>query len=143
MSDTRLPAIAIASAVASLVLAACGQLFMKAGMLEIGEIQNLFDRLQPPPISGVAWIAAGVLAYGSAILSWLPLLARVRLSVAYPLVSLSYALVYVGAVLWPRLEEQFSWGRTTGILLIIVGVWLVARNGRETRTHAGPEQSLG
>jgi undecaprenyl phosphate-alpha-L-ara4N flippase subunit ArnF len=137
VNPTRPPLYAIIAAVLSIVLAACGQLFMKAGMLEVGSLSALLSRTQPPPMSGVAWVIAGVFAYGTAIIAWLPLLARIPLSIAYPLVSLSYVLVYIGAVAWPRLGEEVSLGRSLGILLIVAGVALTSANGSRLQARPG------
>jgi drug/metabolite transporter (DMT)-like permease len=37
-----------------------------------------------------------------------------------------YILVYLGAVLWPRIGEAFTLEKTAGIVLIMLGVALVA-----------------
>ena len=60
-------------------------------------------------------------------MSWLAVLARYPLSFAYPMLSLSYVLVYVGATHWPLLGEAPSPLRTLGTLLILTGVGLVTR----------------
>lgn len=54
-------------------------------------------------------------------------LAQYELSMAYPMLSTSYALVYIGAATWPRLNETISMTRTIGIILIFLGVLIVAR----------------
>lgn len=117
---------------ASIVLSAVGQLCMKVGMQELHGISQLpaYDlsvgtmaALRIP----IAWTAAGLAAYACSLLSWLAVLVRHALSFAYPLLSLSYVLVYVGATHWPRLAETATPLRTLGTLLILVGVGLVMR----------------
>ena len=55
------------------------------------------------------------------------------MSFAYPTLSLSYILVYVGATHWPLLAETATPSRTLGTLLILVGVGLVSRDVRPER----------
>jgi undecaprenyl phosphate-alpha-L-ara4N flippase subunit ArnF len=75
----------------------------------------------------IAWTVAGLSAYACSLLIWLAVLVRYPLSFAYPLLGLSYALVYVGATHWPRLAEMATPLRTVGTLLILLGVALVLR----------------
>jgi len=115
----------------SIVLSALGQLGMKAGLQEwqqivagqavAGSVASL-GALRP----ALVWLVAGLAAYGVSLLAWLAVLVRYRLSYAYPLLGLSYVLVYVGATQWPRLLESATPARTVGTLLILAGVTLVA-----------------
>lgn len=117
---------------ASIVLSASAQLLMKAGMLELDGI-NLTESLRDAfplltlVLPAMTWVVAGLIFYTMSLLFWLAALARYELSLAYPLLSLSYVLVYLGAVIWPRLHETASLSKTIGILLILSGVFLVAR----------------
>ena len=122
--------------VGSIVLSASAQLLMKAGMLELDEIgfkQALSDAfpIMPLLLLTFAWVAVGLLLYSISLLFWLAALARYELSLAYPLLSLSYVLVYFGAVMWPRLNETVSFSKTLGILLILAGVFMVTRQDND------------
>lgn len=44
---------------------------------------------------------------------------------AYPLLSLSYALVYLGAVLLPWFNEPATLLKTLGAGFILLGIWLI------------------
>lgn len=124
--------------IASIVLSACGQIFMKLGML------GLHDIAYPngPPylnyifsiIPALTWIGIGIGSYGISLLAWLGVLARFELSFAYPMLSMSYVLVYMVAVTWPRLGETTSPLKTIGILLIIIGVILITHTRPKTQT---------
>lgn len=128
---------------ASVVSGALGQLFMKAGMLDLNKnnIDNLLNTLQTillleaetQHIFGVLWVLAGVACYLVAMLIWIYVLKHFELSMAYPLLSIGYILVYLGAVAWPKIGEAFLWEKTTGILLIMLGVILIA-SPKETST---------
>ena len=123
---------------ASIVLSALGQLGMKAGMEHLriarfaGEIA--WSLTSPSPLrSALLWTAAGLFAYGLSLLSWLAVLVRYRLSYAYPLIALSYVLVYVGATHWSWLAEAATPRRTIGTLLILAGVALTSLSGQRAR----------
>jgi undecaprenyl phosphate-alpha-L-ara4N flippase subunit ArnE len=79
--------------------------------------------------AAIFWTVVGLFAYGLSLLAWLAVLVRYRLSYAYPLLALSYVLVYVGATNWPQLAEHATPQRTAGTLLILVGVALVSLTG--------------
>ena len=53
-------------------------------------------------------------------------LSRVQVSVAYPLLSVGYVVNAIAA--WYLFGEAVTPMRLTGIAVIIVGVWLVARS---------------
>lgn len=122
---------------ASVVSGALGQLFMKAGMQDLsaaGNNDNLISTLQSvlffeaetQQIFGVLWVLAGIACYLVAMLIWIYVLKHFELSMAYPLLSIGYILVYLGAVAWPKIGEVFLWEKTTGILLIMLGVFFIA-----------------
>ena len=116
----------------SIVLSAGAQLLMKTGMLELDgvDIARVLERLPAATadlLPAAAWVLAGLVLYTISMLSWLAALTKYELSLAYPLLSLSYVLVYIGAVLWPRLHESVSVSKTVGILLVLAGVFLVTR----------------
>lgn len=129
---------------ASIVLSAAGQLGMKAGMQALhalGATPDLAlfgtpDRALAslaPLRPALGWTFAGLGAYGLSLLAWLAVLARYPLSYAYPLLGISYVLVYLGATHWSRLMEPMTPMRTAGTLLILVGVALVSFRGRDER----------
>jgi undecaprenyl phosphate-alpha-L-ara4N flippase subunit ArnF len=121
----------------SVLLSSCAQLFMRVGMLTLNEsniplalasiIEN-FDMIIPM----LVWVFAGLVSYCISLLFWMRALAQYELSLAYPLLSMSYALVYIGAANWPRLNETISVSRSAGIALIFIGVLIVARTDKNT-----------
>ena len=132
---------------ASIVLSALGQLGMKAGMREWQQVAASHDvALSDASLAtlspGLLWLTAGLAAYGLSMLAWLVVLVRYRLSYAYPLLGVSYVLVYVGATQWPRLMEPVTTARTVGTVLILAGVALVALT-RDERSVATDSTSRG
>jgi undecaprenyl phosphate-alpha-L-ara4N flippase subunit ArnF len=128
---------------ASIVLSAVGQLCMKVGMLELhtsfalsGDASSIFT--QP-----VLWTAGGLFAYALSTLSWLAVLVRYPLSFAYPLLSLSYVLVYIGATQWSRLLEAATPMRTSGTLLILIGVAVVSMSESHARRDTDADRPEG
>ena len=66
-----------------------------------------------------------LLAYGLSMLFWLMALKRMPLSRAYPLLSLSYLLVWTAALWLPGLNETVLWGKLGGGALILAGLLLI------------------
>lgn len=114
------------SAIASVLMVSFSQISLRFGMMQVpGEpsIENyliqVFDRggwLVPTALG------AGVLAYGVSFLLWLITLRSLPLSLAYPLLSLSYPIVYITALLLPGFGGQFDIFQACGIGLIVIGV---------------------
>jgi undecaprenyl phosphate-alpha-L-ara4N flippase subunit ArnF len=127
----------------SIVLSACGQLAMKVGMGELhGLLAGTATAWSSPQLlaaPAVWWTAAGLASYGASMLCWLVVLARYPLSFAYPMLGLSYVLVYWGATHWPRLAEASSPTRSLGTLVIVIGIALVSLSAeRQASAREGP-----
>lgn len=98
-----------------------------------------------PPVSaltGVDWVqhsstllplAVGLLAYAFSMLCWMLALRHLPLNRLYPLLSLSYVLVWLAAVLLPTFGEPFRWSGLAGVLLIMLGLLAIAVPPRRTR----------
>ena len=122
----------------SIVASALAQLFMKAGMVALHDqhrtLESLSDIVSALLFTGAgAWVLGGLFCYGISIGAWLRVLSAYALSYAYPMLGISYILVYVGAVVWPRLDEPVSVLRTTGILLVVAGIMLVTGSRSDQR----------
>ncbi len=110
------------------LLNAIAQLLLKAGA---GSLANVELRA-----SNAALIAnrvifnvpiiAGLGCYVLSVVVWILALARVEVSVAYPMLSLGYVVNALAA--WWLFNESLSGARLAGIGIILVGVWLVARS---------------
>jgi undecaprenyl phosphate-alpha-L-ara4N flippase subunit ArnF len=127
MSASDAPRRAIVLLACSVVLSACAQLLMKAGMLALADGNGLIAVLQTAmrDTTVLGFIGAGLLCYALSMLAWLLALTGYRLSIAYPMLGISYVLVYLGAVFWERIGEEFSLLRSAGIVLVLIGVVLV------------------
>jgi len=109
---------------ASVAGGAAGQLLMKSGIsnLAIGSPSELISSISIAP-GALLLVILGISAYVFAMLIWIHTLKHLKLSVAYPLLSLGYVLVYFAAAFLPGFNESLSVQKTIGIALIIFGVW--------------------
>ncbi|MBA0167092.1 4-amino-4-deoxy-L-arabinose-phosphoundecaprenol flippase subunit ArnF [Pectobacterium sp. CFBP8739] len=120
-------------ALGSIVLASAAQVLMKSGMLALPSI----SLTHWPPLSTLmgGWpvvaVIGGMVCYGLSMACWFMVLRYLSLSRAYPLISLSYAVVYLAAVFLPWLNESMSLRKNLGVLIIMLGVWLVTRRRRD------------
>ena len=75
-------------------------------------------------------IVAGLTCYVLSVVVWILALARVEVSVAYPMLSIGYVVNALAA--WWLFGENLSGARIAGIGVILLGVWLVARTSGGT-----------
>ncbi|GKW14195.1 putative 4-amino-4-deoxy-L-arabinose-phosphoundecaprenol flippase subunit ArnF [Pectobacterium carotovorum subsp. carotovorum] len=122
-------------AIISIVLASTAQVLMKSGMLALPSISFAYWPSLSSLVAGwpAAVVLTGVICYGLSMGGWFMVLRYLPLSRAYPLISLSYAVVYLAAVFLPWLNEPMSLRKTLGVLIILLGVWLVSRNTQAVR----------
>ncbi|WP_174869978.1 4-amino-4-deoxy-L-arabinose-phosphoundecaprenol flippase subunit ArnF [Pectobacterium polaris] len=122
-------------ALGSIVLASAAQVLMKSGMLALPSISIAHWPSLSTLLAGWPAVAVlfGMLCYGLSMVCWFMVLRYLPLSRAYPLISLSYAVVYLAAVFLPWLNEPMSLRKNLGVLIILLGVWLVSRNAQSAR----------
>ncbi|MEN5016380.1 4-amino-4-deoxy-L-arabinose-phosphoundecaprenol flippase subunit ArnF [Erwinia sp. Eh17-17] len=114
-------------ALCSVLLVSAAQLLMKWAMVQLPAIDRValfvaaFAHFSLPVLA----LLGGLLAYALSMLCWLLALKRMPLNRAYPLLSLSYLLVWLAALWLPGLDEAFLWGKLGGALLILSGLLLI------------------
>ena len=118
----------LALVLTGVMLNAAAQLLLKAGSRAITDVSfslantwTLAARmaLNPPILGGLA-------LYVISVVFWILALSRVDVSVAYPMLSIGYIVSALAG--WLLFSEVLSAARVAGIVVIIVGVWLVARS---------------
>lgn len=115
---------AIGLVLLSVAFGAVGQLVLKAGMNSLGKLQFSPEALLAMATSPL--LLVGITIFCVSTLLWLLALSRADLSFAYPFLSLTYIAVLIGgAVLF---HEQITVDRVLGFLIIVAGVWIVARS---------------
>jgi multidrug transporter EmrE-like cation transporter len=112
----------------AIVLGTVGQLLLKTGTSAIGPFAFALDNVVPvgTRLALEPRILGGIGCYVVSLIVWILALSRVEVSVAYPMVSIGFALNALLA--WWLLGEAVTPMRLTGIGVIIVGVYFVARS---------------
>lgn len=72
------------------------------------------------------WIVGGLACYVVSTMLWIPALSRVDVMVAYPMVSIGYAVN--AFVAWQFMGEALTLERGAGIGVILVGVLILSRS---------------
>ncbi len=121
-------AISLALLMAGVMLNAGAQLLLKAGTNSVGAFEYSAANIIP-----VGWklatephIIGGLSCYVISVVVWIMALSRVEVSIAYPLLSVGYVVNAIAA--YYLFGEAVTPMRLTGIAVIIVGVWIVARS---------------
>jgi drug/metabolite transporter (DMT)-like permease len=107
-------------------LTVTGELLLKSGMNRHGELNVSLSTLVPTAIKlfSSPFVLGGFAFVFSGALFWLAVLSRWPLSLAYPLLSISYIIgIALSVVL---LKERVTWVQVVGVLVIVVGVTLVS-----------------
>ncbi|MDD5383087.1 MAG: EamA family transporter [Candidatus Margulisbacteria bacterium] len=112
--------------ITSILLAVAGQLLMKKGMLAFGAfpVSQLLTKVIPMFLN--PWVFIGFVCFGLSSIFWLVVLSRLELSLVYPMVSVAYVLVAL--VSWLVFKENVTLVRWLGVLVIMVGVFLISRS---------------
>ena len=118
-----------ALALSSVLLVTLAQLLLKSGviglppfLLTLAAMKSLL--LSADLLPNLLMLFVGICAYLGSLLCWLGALRYLPLHRAYPLLALSYGLVYLCAIILPWFHESLSLLKSAGVLLIILGVYL-------------------
>jgi multidrug transporter EmrE-like cation transporter len=113
---------------AGVLLNAAAQLLLKAGVRPLGALSVDAATLLPTALRVLSqWpILAGLACYVLSVGVWIVGLSRVDVSIAYPLLSMGYVVNALAA--WWLFGEVLGPQRLAGMLLILAGVFLVARS---------------
>jgi len=120
------------STFALLMIAMCltvtGELLLKSGMNRHGELNVSLDTLVPTAVKlfSSPFVLGGFAFVFSGALFWLAVLSRWPLSLAYPLLSISYIIGIIASVL--ILKEKVNAIQIVGVFVIILGVFLISRS---------------
>ena len=120
--------VSLALILTGVLLNAVAQLLLKAGTNAVGTFDFSRENILP-----VGWklatdphIIGGLGCYVISVVVWIMALSRVQVSVAYPLLSVGYVVNAIAA--YYLFGEAVTPMRLTGIAVIILGVWIVARS---------------
>lgn len=113
---------AILAIMVCVVLNSIAQIFLKFGMSNLDKKVSLSTAFVPSLITN-AYVVFGAALYGISFILWLYVLSKVKVSYAYPFISLSY--VFVAVLGFFLLSEKISIGAWIGICLVVIGVALI------------------
>ncbi len=111
--------------------AVVGQIAMKSGMRDVGEISSLRQLLDSHTLVLMFTnirILIGLFFYAVSAVLWLAALSTLNVSLMYPLLSLAYVLTAVVAFVF--LKENLTPLAWLGIILVVGGCFLILRAGR-------------
>lgn len=107
----------------SVVLTSAAQLLFRYIMMrtdiDASGLQSIFTSLS---FENCLLLSVGVTLYCISMLAWIFALTRFSVSVAYPMLSLSYILVYAAATLIPDLGETASLSKLLGVGFVMAGI---------------------
>lgn len=99
-------------------LISIGQLLLKKSSILTQEMKILDKILNLYFISGLAF-------YGMSTLLWIKILEYIDVSIAYPIMALSYIIVMLGAYF--IFGEQINFFKVLGISFILIGVFFITK----------------
>ena len=109
---------------ASILLGVIGQLSMKKGMVNVGEISvtELFGK-KLFSVVFEKFVFIGIALYLISAAFWLVILSQEELSFAYPLIGIGYIVTAILAKIF--FHESLTMFKILGIILIVVGAFFV------------------
>jgi multidrug transporter EmrE-like cation transporter len=115
----------IALVLTAVLLNTAAQFVLKAGAQRLSQLTNP-DWLQILMAAALSpHILGGLTLYVASFGLWIGVLAKLDVSVAYPMLSLGYVLAAVVAYFW--LGEAVTLNKAVGIALVVAGVYFLAR----------------
>ncbi|MES2238536.1 MAG: SMR family transporter [Pseudomonadota bacterium] len=121
-------AISFALILTGVLLNAAAQLLLKAGTNAVGHFEFHINNILPigMKLAFQPFIMGGMVCYAVSLVVWIMALSRVPVSIAYPMLSIGYAIN--AFVAWQWFGEALAAQKLLGIGVIIIGVVLVTRS---------------
>ena len=113
-------------ALCSVLLVSLAQLVLRAAMLDFPPLAALLSPQFWQHLQPLLLLCLGLGAYALSMLCWMLALRHLPLNRLYPLLSLSYVLVWLAAISLPMFGEAFRWSSFAGVLLIVFGLVCVS-----------------
>ncbi|MCA1177914.1 MULTISPECIES: 4-amino-4-deoxy-L-arabinose-phosphoundecaprenol flippase subunit ArnF [unclassified Pantoea] len=111
-------------ALCSVLLVSLAQLVLRAAMLDFPPLAALLSPQFWQHLQPLLLLCIGLGAYALSMLCWMLALRHLPLNRLYPLLSLSYVLVWLAAI--SLFGEAFRWSSFAGVLLIVFGLLCVS-----------------
>jgi len=113
-------------ALCSVLLVSLAQLVLRAAMLDFPPLAALLSPQFWQHLQPLLLLCLGLGAYALSMLCWMLALRHLPLNRLYPLLSLSYVLVWLAAISLPMFGEAFRWSSFAGVVLIVFGLLCVS-----------------
>jgi len=113
-----------------IVAASVAQLLFKKGVTNLGSLDFSLTGIISliPRVFQSGWLLLGVGLFGVAFLTYLVVLSKYQLNIIYP-IFVSLGIIIVSLASWFFFKETLSWLQILGIVVIILGIFLVATKG--------------
>lgn len=108
----------------AIVLNALANILMKVAMLKQEKTTDIITMVKQSLTNPVLFL--GLISFALALVAYCFVLAKINLSIAYPLMT-SLGFLIVILVSWLFLGENITRIQIVGFTCIIAGVWMVAR----------------
>ena len=115
----------------SIIFAVLGQVILKFGIdksLNINNLKSINNLLDFFLVSSNPSVLLGLIFYGLSAFLWIVVLSELDLSIAYPILGLTYILVLLLSFFF--LGESLSILKVTGTLFVLFGVALIGFGSR-------------
>ena len=106
------------------IIVTISELFLKVGARQTAHLTSVLSWTGYTGLASL-WTWLGIVFVVLSLVSWLYVLRLVPLSVAFPLSNVVHVLVPLSS--WIVLGEQISPRRWTGIALVLIGLFVVAK----------------
>jgi len=113
-------------ALCSVLLVSFAQLLLRGAMLHFPPLAELLSPQVWQHLQPLMLLCLGLSAYALSMLCWMLALRHLPLNRLYPLLSLSYVLVWLAAISLPVFNEPFRWSSFAGVVLIVFGLLCVS-----------------
>lgn len=110
----------------SVLTASTAQIFFKKSILSFGEFDFSFSNiinLVPQALKN-PWFLGGIVLFVISFLSYILVLSKMQLNVAYP-IMVSAGIVLISLASWFILKEPYSQAQLIGIAVIVLGIILL------------------
>lgn len=105
-------------------------LCFKKGILKLGELNLSFPTIFSTILQILqnAWILLGAVLFVISFMTWLFILSKLQLNIAYPII-ISIEAVLVTVASWFLFHEYLSWPQIVGVIFVILGIILISPKG--------------
>lgn len=113
-------------ALCSVLLVSLAQLVLRAAMINFPPFADIVSAHSGLYLRPLLLLCLGLGAYALSMVCWMLALRHLPLNRLYPLLSLSYVLVWLAAISLPVFNEPFRWSSFAGVVLIVIGLMCVS-----------------